>query len=502
VLGLKGSLAGWDYDTTLLYSRTDLSEVDNNGMPLYSQIMPLLNSGQVNFFGPNTPEIQAALDATNFRGEAYATHTSLQGISASVSRELAEWSAGKLAMALGGEFRQEKFKADPAYSLQIGDNANYGGNFLPVDKSRDVSAAYAELSVPVVKTLDADLALRYDHYQGTGSKTTPKFTVRWHPTEQFLMRGSYGKGFRAPSLTELYSPNTQGVTAAGLNDPARCVAGNPDPSLDCATQFTTVFGGNPNLRPEESSTYTLGVVYAPFEKASFAVDAFKTNLTETIIPGIDPSVILSDPQFNSLVIRGAPDPATPGLPGHIALIDQTSLNFGETRIQGFDVDMKGVIPLPLGMLNLSLSGTYLQQYDIQNLDGTFSSYEGAVSPITNGQGGALPRWHHYFSVDWAVGAWDVFLSHNYQSHYHDIPSNVTEVDRMVASYLTWNTQVAYSGIRNLKLALGVKNLFDQDPPYSNVGGSSYFQSGYDAGYADPRGRFYYGAITYSFKGGT
>ena len=60
-------------------------------------------------------------------------------------------------------------------------------------------------------------------------------------------------------------------------------------------------------------------------------------------------------------------------------------------------------------------------------------------------------------------------------------------------------QASYLGIKNVALTLGVRNIFDKDPPYSNAGGQVFFQAGYDAQYADPRGRFVYGKVAYEFK---
>jgi iron complex outermembrane receptor protein len=66
--------------------------------------------------------------------------------------------------------------------------------------------------------------------------------------------------------------------------------------------------------------------------------------------------------------------------------------------------------------------------------------------------------------------------------------------RRVGSYSVWDAQVGFSGVRNLKVTVGVKNLFDRDPPFSNGG-----LHGYDPAYADPRGRTYYARLTYAFE---
>ena len=160
VLGLKGDVGGWKYDGNFLYSETKLTETDNDGFPLYTKLMPLLNSGQVNFFGPNTAAIDSAIQGDNFYGDAYSTKTSITGVSANATREVVTLPAGPLAVAVGAEFRKEQFSTDPAPAVQIGDVSGYGGNFLPVSKARNVEAAYGEINVPIIDHLTADGAVR------------------------------------------------------------------------------------------------------------------------------------------------------------------------------------------------------------------------------------------------------------------------------------------------------------------------------------------------------
>jgi iron complex outermembrane receptor protein len=508
VVGIKGDVAGWEYDGNFLYSETKLSEVDNNGYAQYSKILPLLNSGQVNFFGPNSDAILSQIASDNFYGEAYSTKTSITGVSANATRSLVDLPAGPLAVAVGAEFRKEKFSTNPSAALQIGDVSGYGGNFLPVDKARNVSAVYGEINVPIIDHLTADGAVRFDDYQNVGNKTTPKIGLRWQPMKELLFRGSYGKGFRAPSLTELFSPQTTGVSGQGLTDPARCATTNS--SNDCQTQFNVLLGGQPHLKPEQSDNYTLGITIEPTSDVSLALDAFKIKLTNPIIFGVDPQAILNDPgQFGSFVARGAPTPDCPGCPGPVQQINQINLNLGQSRIEGLDVDFRHAFSFgDAGRLTLQLMGTYFQKYEVQLPNGAFTRVVGLVSPITNGSGGIIPRWHHFLSLVYKLQSWDFVASQNYQSGYHDLPPSLDDPTvtpypqhpRDVSNYTTYDFQVAYSGVDHLRLAVGVKNAFNTDPPYTNAGGQSFFQAGYDPGYGDPRGRFVYGNVTYSIDG--
>jgi iron complex outermembrane receptor protein len=512
-VGLEGNAGEWNYDVALLWSQTELKEVYRNGAPSYERILPLLNSGQVNFFGDNSPDILQQVDATQFRGEAYSTTTTITGISASATRPLIDLPAGPMAIAFGAELREEQFETDPSLAIQAGDIASYGGNFFPIDRDRQVTAAYAELNVPVLSSLELNAAVRFDDYEGTGNKTVPKLSVRWRPTEMVLVRASAGRGFRAPSLTELWQPQVTGVSAAGLNDPERCNQADANgvinqDSRDCATQFPITLGGNPDLEPETSENYTLGIVIEPNPNFSFGVDAFRVNLEDTIIFGVSPTAILADTtQFGNLVTRGSPEPGTPGLPGRIVDITQVNLNFGETRVEGVDADLRVRMDAGhMGTFAAALVGTYFTKYDIQNPDGSFERVVGEVTPVVNGSGGVVPRWHHYVTLGWNLEPFEVTLTQSYQAAYDDLPGNFEDTEepgfevREVGSYITHDLQAAFSGIENLRIALGVRNLTDRKPPYTNAGGQNFFQTGYDPGYVDPRGRFYYAALRYSFAG--
>ena len=120
----------------------------------------------------------------------------------------------------------------------------------------------------------------------------------------------------------------------------------------------------------------------------------------------------------------------------------------------------------------------------------------------------MPRWKHYLSLNWTRGPWGLTLAQNYQKGYHDIPGTNEDTDpatnpgfqpRRVGACQTYDAQLSYSGFDKLRLTLGVRNLFDRDPPYTNSGGQISFQSGYDPQYADPRGRFVYLRASYAFK---
>ena len=112
----------------------------------------------------------------------------------------------------------------------------------------------------------------------------------------------------------------------------------------------------------------------------------------------------------------------------------------------------------------------------------------------------LVRWKHVAGVSYETGPWTAALTQNYQKRYIDTAANFAPAGtplRHVAAYQTFDVQGSYTGLKALKLTLGVKNVGNVDPPYTN--NTSNFLGGYDVSYADVRGRFVYGSVTYAFK---
>ena len=133
---------------------------------------------------------------------------------------------------------------------------------------------------------------------------------------------------------------------------------------------------------------------------------------------------------------------------------------------------------------------------MQNPDG---SYTGQVDQ-PSGAGGFIARWRYTATALYQAGPLSTSLTQNFQKHYHDVPSSVTGVPRDVGNYITYDLQATYTGIKQVKLAGGVKNLFNRNPPYANYAGpANNFVGGYDLSYGDARGAFPYISGTYYFK---
>lgn len=495
VAGMKGNAAGWYYDTSLLFSGVAVYDNLQNGWPLYSKIMPLLDSGVINPFGPTTdPSAIAAAQATNYDAEDYSTRTSLTSLDATASRKVADLPAGPLRAAVGAELRRATYEFSPSAALLSGDIGGLGGNELPESVSRTAEAAYFELSGNIIHSLGADIAVRWDHYQHVGNTVNPQLTLHWQALHWLLLRGGAGTGFRAPSLTDLYAPQIPSVTSNGTRDPIKCPVFDPN-NPACSFQFQTVTGGNPNLKPEKSVNYSLGTVVKPVRNMTLDVDSYWIFLRNAITPGgLAYNVILQNAQtateFASYITRDAS--------GNIVFISQTNANLFKINVSGLDINLDYDIPAGPGYILLRGNGSYYYTYNMQQFNGTWISQINVGDSQAGVNGGVIVRWRHSLTLGYVAPSWELSLTQHYQEPYLDAKSTITQVPRYVSAYDTFDVQGSYTGLDHFDFTVGVKNLFNQNPPYTNYGSiTNNFVGGYDLSYGNPYGRYIYATVRFS-----
>ena len=497
VLGSEGVLAGWDYAAAVTYSRNDQSDSLGSGHLSITRLNEAMATGLVNPFGPSGPEGDALLAATQVSGKIHTADGSTLDFLAKGSREMLALPAGPLALAVGAEARRERLANDYTTLVTTGDIPGLPIAAQPVSGSRSVQAVFVEASMPFAKGFEAQVAARYDHYNDFGSTWNPKVALRWQPVRSLLLRTSWGTGFRAPPIYDLFTPQEQAFLY-GFEDPLRCpVTGAP---RDCAA-FPEVVGGNPNLQPETSKQINAGVVWEPVSGLSIAVDYWKIakyNLIGALFPEtIFDNFALYAP---TNIVRGPVDPQEPNLPGPITNVILTNQNLGNLTTSGIDVDVAWRGPATgIGRLSFALNGTYISEWKMQP-DGV--TYESAVGRNAASVPGPFPRWKHYASLDWQHGVWGATVAQTFQSGYDDTNDFPTgrlppPSPRSVSSYEVWDLQARYSGFTNTRIVVGVRNLFDRAPPFTNQ--PFTYQVGYDPHYADPRGRTFYASVSYAFK---
>ncbi|MBI3346496.1 MAG: TonB-dependent receptor [Burkholderiales bacterium] len=486
VLGTNGMLAGWDYEWALNHSTSKVSDRDHQGYLNEQMVRDGFADGTLNAFGPSAAAGLALYEKAQIRGEVRHATGTMDSLDFKASKALMQLAGGDLAVAFGGELRGEKQNYHQSDALKqdliLGETSQ--GPDSDFGKSRKVSAAFGELSAPITKQLELQAALRYEHYQVSGGAASPKLGLKYVPSPELLLRASVGKGFRAPSLSDLYRPLTQGSSAT-LVDPV-CLAADPSNTVtDCSDIWVTLNYSNAKLKPEKSRQYSLGAVFEPQRGVSLNVDYWniqKTNLISTL--GVD--VILGDlAKYGSLVHRDEDNA--------IAGIDLVKENRGKQRISGLDIGINlSGLKTGFGQFGLRMNGTLTLKSQQQTGDG--DPFVSNLGVFIND--GVVQHWRHTLSLDWDAGPFSATVSNSYLQGYDD-QHVIGKPDIKVAAYSLWNLSAGWEATKSLTLRAGVQNLFDKAPPFSQQ--AYFFLSGYDPSYTDTRGRFVYASVKYAFR---
>jgi iron complex outermembrane recepter protein len=488
VAGIDGSSGAWDYSAGINYAVSKASDKFDSGFLSFTRFQTAFESGLVNPFGSSGAAGERVYQDAQQRGtfrDATSTATSVDG---KMSRELFALADGPLSMAVGVEARREKF-SDRFDQTLSGDTIGYGSS-PDTAGSRNISAGFAEISAPFAKGFEAQVAVRYDRYSDFGGKTNPKASLRWTPTKDLLFRASAGTGFRAPSLRELYLSKVDAVTTAPQSDPLRCPITRAP--TDCDINFLATASGNRALRPEKSKQFSLGFVFDIGKAWSSSVDYWRIEKRDDIFLVLDPTIFANFAEFSSAITRGPVTPAFPQLPGPITNVAMGYYNFGTVKTEGVDVDLRYTTPVPsAGSVTLGLKGTQVVKFDRVRANIAQSSLGRADN------GPPIARWRHTVSADWSFGALNLTLNNNFMAGYRDEQLDGNGQVRRVRANSTWDFQGGYNLTKEMTATLGVRNLFDRDPPVSNQ--LSLPQNGYDPRFADPRGRYFFLRLIYSMK---
>lgn len=491
VVGAKGTLGFGDYEVAYSHNESKLESAVTTGY--FSQVAyaNIINNSNWNPWaegGVQSGALADQLKGAAFSGTFLNAKSSSDAIDAKLSGEIPTIAGITPLYSVGLQSRQEKYITDPSAAYQSGDISGLGGSVVPIDRKRRVNSAFAELSIPVLKSLELNLSGRDDKYDDVGNTFNWKSNVRWQPVKELVLRASYGTGFRAPSLVDLWTPQTIG-TSEQFTDPVTGESGR---------QVNSLTGGNPNLKPEESKQYSFGAVWQPASTTSIGIDFFNIKITD----------ILATPSAQEVVSRfRAGDPAYAGLVtlrgNNIASIRQTLANTGDATVQGLDVFGNWKDNFSFGKLEVNLNGTYMDKFDQTSPGGQVSHKVGTIvdasgTPVIGAQnGGVILNWRHQLSATWSRGPWATTLIQNYRDGYevgHDLNDNPVHI----RSEAIYDANVTYKGIKNVTLAVGVKNMFDKQPDPIGTPVTNQFQAGYDINQYDPRGRFVYVTAGYKF----
>jgi iron complex outermembrane receptor protein len=490
VLSAEGTLAGWDYSAGLNHSISQAASAFAGGYVIDQRMIDGVGSGLLNPFGDQSAAGLAYLQDSLLIGEYLRARMRATALDVRASRDVYQLSGGAMGFALGAEARKER----ALYSINraLASQASSSGYADAQDQSGDrrIYALFAELNAPLIKNLELNGAARFDHYSDVGRSFTPKISARYQPVTPLLLRASWNRGFRAPTLFDLHGPQTVTNSSDPWNDPVLCPGGVPvagaNPNLACDQQQNIRQGGNPNVKPERSKTYSAGVVFEPVRDLTLSLDYWNIRLRDQINALAEQTVFNDYAKYQSLFHYNAAG----------TRLDDVSLitdNLGEVKTSGIDTSLLWRLPKGrFGTLALQIDGTWVRNYDYQNeRGGDFTENVGRYADAT-----PVFRWRHNATLSWQQGPWGASLTNRYMSGYTDQNAVDPEFLNQVKSYSTWSLSGNYSGIAHVDLTVGVRNLFDEDPPFTNQ--STTFQQGYDPRYTDPLGRTWYARLTYKF----
>jgi iron complex outermembrane receptor protein len=490
-LGFKGVVKGWDYDTAVSRDQSKVKGQVVDGYFSQLGLATALNSPTSTWNpwapgGVQSAEVASAVDAAKYIGATAGgsfTRTSWDG---RISNTIGQLAGGDIGLSLGSELRKEQFEVTAPAILESGDIAGLGGGTIPMTASRKVSSVFGEVNLPFLSNLEANASIRADKYSDLKRDSNPvtgKISARWTPAKEVTVRSSYGTGFRAPSLYEMYQPETLATTEQ-FDD---LVAG-PD------YQANAKNGGNRDLVPETSKQWSLGAVFTPVKTLTMRVDYFNIEIDKYITNATAAALVSAARAGQTGFVTFNPD-GTPDV------VDQRAINAGLAKFAGFDLGVSWSDKFGVGRFGIDYAGTVMTKATLKTPDGTEDGLGTLVDPNglalkLAGNGGVIMKYKHKLSFNWSQGEWGATLTQNYTHRYRDA-NDLDDNRHSVPGYAIYDLQTQYTGIKGLKLALGIKNLFDRDPPlYINA--TNYFMYGYDPAQYDPLGRFIYVKATFKF----
>ena len=410
-----------------------------------------------------------------------------------------------LGYAVGFRTKDDAFRdlADVASSsgdVAGGASSNGGG-----ERSND--SLYGELAFSPFDTLELSAAVRYDDYTWTNNvntggddATTYRVAAAFRPIDQLLIRGSYGTGFKAPTLGELFLGRSFGVTQAVDTTTCNTVSANPGSTqaeIDAACrlqEIRSVSGGNPFLETEDSDQYSFGVVWSPTADLSFSADYYNIEVDNKIGSLTVQEIINNESIFPDLITRVGGSLTNPQ-----AEVRSNLQNLTQENGEGIDLSAQYRFETDIGQFGFDVRSAYLLSHERQL---------SALQPLCDDKGTTSePEWRTNFQGVWSRSNWEAALTARYVGETEDLVGgrntlaatcdpNPTGQVRPVDDYLELGASVGYTFDFGTKVVFGVRNLTDEEPPFSELaaGGWPWF----DQALYDIRLRNYYLNITHEF----
>lgn len=411
--GLRGSFGEWQFDAGLLHSESELVFA-RTGFLRLSAVRQAL-SGVANPVGTWRLGVNSHLNSAElYDAISPDIHSdgssSLDLIDAKVTRGLFNLPGGELGMATGVEYRKLRSKLTPQTYTDQGDIIGLG--YSAFDGTEESTGVYLEFLAPVTSTVELSAALRHDRYAGGLDATTPKFGVRFSPLSQVSFRGTYAEGFRVPNAAESGDGGLAAYTT--ISDPVRC--GQSGDQLDCGRTVAVITKPNADLKPEESESYTYGIVLTPLESTSLTVDAWRIKRTNEINPETVADAIAQGNTIRSDdLLGGIPDTGT------LLAVNTDYVNSAATTVRGVDFTARQAFNLPAaGQLSLDVQWSRINSFERIEPNGTVHEFAGTHGncDVTNCIG--TPKNRASLAVTWSLQGLNISAIANYRGSFKNL----------------------------------------------------------------------------------
>lgn len=501
--GLKTTAMGWDIDTGLLYTESTTDQ-EQNGYYRQTALKTAMADGsfRIGLGRVNTPGVLAMVSPRLYRSGITKGTT----LDFKATRSLWQLAGGEAGLAFGAEYRNEEVDSQPTPYTDSNDIAGLG--YAASKGKRHIQALYAELALPLLKSLELQLALRTDRYSDYGKSSTPKLGFKFTPTSAVALRGTYAEGFRAPSAAENGNSAVAAFTTLD-RDPVRCPVTNL--AADCSAQNVgAITIGNPNVRPETSKSYSLGAVLDPVKNFSISLDWYRI-VRSGEITGADPGAVVQNPQSypDAEIVRGEPTSNFPNLVGQILMVKAPYLNADQTTTSGLDIDLRSKVNLgESGKLNAGLTVTTIHEFTRTNPDGTVLEFVGTHGDVNLSGNGGTPKTKANLHLGWERGSYQVDGNLRYVAGIDNVnqvggaclnisQAKVPFANCKVASFTTLDLFGKWRISKAWDLTASISNVFDRLAPLDvqTYGRINYNPSLHQSGAV---GRFFTLASHYTF----
>ena len=531
VAGVRGTIPGTelDFDAYGSFGRTNYTNVQFNDVS--KAAFQTIMDGTANYSGSagncigfaynpfGTAPISAACRQYAIRNNHNSSVTEQSVFEASVTGPLFTLPGGEVNFALGADYRKNTFAFEPDAALARGDTPSFDSS-VPTGGTQTVKEVFGELSIPVFtdwvlgESLTLDLGYRYADYSSFGGVSAYKIDASYEPFQTLLVRGGFQHAIRAPSLGELYAPTITGSNAIGApptaGDPcdsrsvyrtgsnaaqvqALCLAQGVPTSIYPTYVYTndTVFGssgGNPNLTPENSDSYTIGAVWTPqfasplFESLNFSIDYYNISITDaigslaltTIIPRCFNSDGVSNPTYSTSNVF-CQQFVRDSNSGAISFAREGTLNIASYETDGIDAQVDWNFPLEAaglspdwGSLRIHSVVTYLMGFNVASLPGSpVLDYAGSIGNSSVSPQIAHPEWKANTSLGYTNGPFSVTATWRYIDAmiHQDKVANPASATPSVPSYSYFDLNASFQLAERYDLTAGFTNITDEQPPF-------------------------------------